>query len=148
MSAGREIDPVWVAGLVAVARIGLGTALFLAPRRLVGAVLREAGPSEEAVAALRMFAGRDVALGLGALVAARRDPRSVRAWVEAGIVADASDAFAFARLHTMAPLPRWSGLALATGAAVMGLVGRRRMPSSFPAVGDRRAANRTPLDQP
>lgn len=81
---------------VAVLRIGVGVAGLLAPRVLARAMLRAERDPRSAVVALRSFAGRDLALGLGALLAARRGPAAVRGWVEAAGLADATDAIALA----------------------------------------------------
>lgn len=116
------VDPALAAAGIAAGRLGLGTAVLLAPRALLRLALREGGPSQEAVLALRMLGVRDVALGLGTLLAARRNPGSVRGWTEAGALADAGDALAIAASPALRGPLRVAGAlvaALATGVAIL-----------------------------
>lgn len=75
----------------AMGRIGVGAGFLLAPglclRLSLGAV--EVGPLTRMLA--RSVGARDIALGLGALMAVRHQA-PVRGWLEAGTVADAGDA--------------------------------------------------------
>jgi hypothetical protein len=104
-----------VAGL----RVALGVLAMVGPdlalRPWVG---RPGGPERRVLA--RSLAGRDIALGLGALLAARRRA-PLRGWVEAGSLADAGDvlgtALAFGRLPRAG---RVLVLGAAAGAAVAG----------------------------
>lgn len=105
------------ARLIAVARIGLGVAATLAPR-LVGRALMADRDGSGAVAA-RMLGGRDLALGLGALLAARRGPGALRGWVEAGALADGIDAAAFALDRRPGALRRALTVVVAGGAAAL-----------------------------
>jgi hypothetical protein len=84
------------------------------------------GSDEAKRPAVRLFArtigGRDLALGLGAVMAARYDA-PLRGWVEAGALADAGDTAA--TLLGFGELPRrtrWLVLGLTVGAAVAGAV--------------------------
>ncbi len=116
--------------LLALGRAAVGAALLLAPARLVGPVLRDehrrggnprdGGPSDATLTALRMFAGRDLALGLGAL-AARHDPAAQRGWIWAGVLADATDAAAFTVTRALSPRARAAGLAVSAIATATGL---------------------------
>jgi hypothetical protein len=121
------LNPEAVGRALAVSRIGAGTAFLVAPRVLFGLFLRVRPPSDEAVAAVRMFAGRDVALGLGALLAARRGPGRVRGWLEAGALADASDVLAFAPASALRPAARWGVVTIAGAAAALASVVARRL---------------------
>lgn len=120
--------------LLALARAAVGAALLLAPARLVGPVLRGdnlhgRGPSDATLTALRMFAGRDLALGLGAL-AARHDPAAQRGWIWAGVLADATDAAAFTVTRSLSPRARVAGLAVSVIATATGLgLARRQGPA-------------------
>lgn len=116
-SIGRR-DARRAAGAIAAARVALGVVAYLAPtlpaRPWVGA-------DEAARPGTRLFArtlgARDVALGLGALLALRHDSR-LRGWVEAGGLADAGDTVA--TLLAFRSLPRrsrWAVLASTVGAA-------------------------------
>jgi len=115
-------------GALALGRAALGAALLLAPGRLVRPVLRGPGPSEEAVVALRMFAGRDLAIGLGGLRAASDAGSDRRGWLWAGVIADAADLAALARTRSVSPTARAAGMAIAAAATAVGLAGLRRLP--------------------
>jgi hypothetical protein len=99
---------------VAALRVALGAAALVSP----GLAARPwVGPSvgEPAGVVLGRAAGaRDVALGAGALLAARQGPRAERTWVAAGAFCDALDA-----ATTIAAWRRLaSGRLLVGGAAV------------------------------
>lgn len=132
-SVGRAAMPVDAALAVrgiAAARLGLGAAMMVAPRALLRPALRHGAPSEESVLALRMLAVRDLALGLAALLAARRNPGSMRGWAEAGALVDAGDALAIAAspaLHT--PL-RVAGTLAAASATAIAVVAVRTLTRS------------------
>ncbi|MGH9189468.1 MAG: hypothetical protein ACRD0Q_05490 [Acidimicrobiales bacterium] len=106
---------------IAFGRIGLGSVFGLAP----GLGLRAwpgGGAGDDVVARLlsRSVGGRDLAIGIGTLMALRHDG-PVRGWLEAGIVADAADAVAI--VAAFGHLPRMRSLvmlSLAAGAAVAG----------------------------
>lgn len=105
---------------IAALRCGLGLGAMLAPdaaaRPWVGSA--GAGPGRQVLA--RALGGRDVALGLGALLAARGDGR-LRGWVEAGALADAGDVVATATAYRHLPRAgRVLVLAAAGGAALLG----------------------------
>lgn len=105
---------------VARMRVALGVMALLAPdlalRPWVGTAGR--GPARRVLA--RSLGARDIALGLGALVAARREA-PVRGWVEAGALADAGDVVG--TVAAFGHLPRGGRilvLASAAGAAAAG----------------------------
>lgn len=114
------------AELLALARVGIGALALVAPDRVTDPwVGRSADPRTRAVLA-RALGARDLALGLGTLRAARRRSQ-VRAWVEAGALADSGDVLA--TLIGFRRLP-WTGrygvLAIAAAAVVgAGLVAPR-----------------------
>jgi len=122
-----KTDPLTVARDVAAGRVLLGVAFLLAPRRLARPAIRGYGPSDEAVAALRMAAGRDLALGLGALLAARRGPTTLRGWVEGGALADTTDAFVFASTKAFRMPFRVLGALSGALAAAAGVAAARRL---------------------
>lgn len=105
-----------VARTVAATRIGVGLVALLAPRLVARGMLRPGRDARSAVVIMRAFAGRDLVLGLGALLAARRRPDAVRGWVEAAGLADAVDALAIVadRGRTLRPAV---ALAVGLGAA-------------------------------
>jgi hypothetical protein len=78
---------------IAVTRIGLGTALLLLPGPLLRLWLGRQASTPFSRLMARSAGGRDVALGLGTLLALRhRAP--VRGWLEASMLSDTSDALA------------------------------------------------------
>jgi len=81
---------------LAATRIGLGLALFLAPRRVAQGWIGDDAGRAGAAAAVRGLGARDVALGVGMLAAMndREDHTDLHRWIEAGIVADLADATA------------------------------------------------------
>ncbi|MGH3778196.1 MAG: hypothetical protein ACRDRR_21075 [Pseudonocardiaceae bacterium] len=114
--------------VVATGRVALGVVALLRPsvpaRPWVGAALA-AGPAGQVFG--RALGGRDLALGLGALLALRRRGSSAAAgrvaagWVAGGALADGADVLA--TLAAWPALPRWGRLGilgLAGGAAVVG----------------------------
>lgn len=95
-----------LARLYGVTRLTLGAATILAPS-LVAKVWMGRG-AEDAVSkvALRGLGGREAGLGFGLLVALERGG-AVRRWLEAGAIADASDALGtFSQRKNLAP-SRW-----------------------------------------
>lgn len=106
------------AGVVAAGRAALGVVAFVAPSLPARPWV---GHGEALRPAVRLFArtlgARDLALGLGALLALRHGGH-VRGWVEAGGLADTGDAVA--TLVAFRDLPRrtrWLVLASTAGAA-------------------------------
>ncbi len=116
-------------------RVVLGLALLLAPGRLLRAALGGAAPGPEAVALARGFAARDLALGLGPLLGARRDPRGLRGWAEAGAVADLGDVAGLLGWTGLPAAIRVPGLLVAGTATAAGVVLPRLLPrrSAAPA---------------
>jgi hypothetical protein len=116
-----NIDERAVAKAIALGRIGLGVAFTLTP----GLALRAwpgDGSHEHGVSRFlaRSTGGRDLALGIGTLVALRRDA-PVRGWLEAGMLADGVDAFAILTVFRSVPRGRaLLALASAGGAVVAG----------------------------
>ena len=98
-------------------RVGLGAAAFVAP---VIPGRPWVGPEEAARPGARLFAralgGRDLALGLGAVLAARHDG-PLRGWVEGGGTADAGDLVAtLIGWRSLPKVSRWGILAVTAGA--------------------------------
>lgn len=107
---------------LAGARAALGVAALLAPERVARPWVGDARGSTETSVLGRALGGRDLALGLGALMATRRRA-PVRGWVEAGALADLGDVAA--TLIAFDRLPRRGRvgvLALAGGAVVLAAV--------------------------
>lgn len=115
------MDPQSQARTMAMARVAFGIVFTVTP----GVVLRAwVGRDHAATPAVRMLSrglgARDLAIGVGALLALRHDAPA-RGWIEAGVVSDLGDALgiALAARH----LPRFGaigGLVAALGAAGAG----------------------------
>jgi hypothetical protein len=104
--------------VLAFARLGLGASMLLVPgqaKTFLGDVAR--APAGRT--AVRMVGVRDVAIGLGQLIALERGA-PVRGWVEAGGLADAGDLAA--GLLAWRSLPKF-GRVLLVGFAAAGAVG-------------------------
>lgn len=123
-----------------VVRVVIGVGLLAAPGwtlRLLHAVPRGAGraaPEPDAVMALRFAAGRDLALGVGALRAPPTHP-ALRAWARAGALSDAGDVLAFAGNHDLWWPVRALAAAVSGVAAGIGVATARRL---APRAGGRR----------
>ena len=112
---------------VAATRIGLGVTAIAAPtvvgRPWIGPDAYTPGGHVLA----RALGGRDVALGLGPVLACRHR-RPLRSWVEVAVLADLVDVgvtlVSFARLPTRS---RWLVLASAVGAAGAGALAARSL---------------------
>jgi len=116
-------------------RVVVGLALLLAPRRLLRAALGGTAPGPEAIALARGFAARDLALGLGPQLGARRDPRGLRGWAEAGGVADLGDIAGLLGWRGLPAAIRVPGLLVAGAATAAGMVLPRLLPRRSPAEG-------------
>jgi hypothetical protein len=126
---------------IAALRVALGAAALISP----GLAARPwVGPSagEPAGVVLGRAAGaRDVALGAGALLAARQGPRAERTWVAAGVFCDALDATTtFAQRGRLPAAGRLLVGGAAVGAAALGALALRVVPSG-PAPAARRQAD-------
>lgn len=108
-----------VVSALSLTRLAIGSALLVAPRRSLRVWTGEEAGRAGRVPAVALGA-RELALGVGTLTAlAQRG--SVRGWVRAGVVCDASDALItilFCRGHT--PLRRALWAVAPTLAAVAG----------------------------
>jgi len=126
-----RIDNRAVAKAVAIGRIALGVSYIAAP----GLALRAwpgRRPSKDDDGALlellaRSTGGRDVALGVGALLALSHDA-PVRGWLEAGMLADVADAVAI--LLALPHLPKAKAV-LMLGAAVGTAAAGRHLATSL-----------------
>lgn len=78
---------------IAAARVALGIGATLAPGLVARLQFGTDTPSLRVT--MRMLGARDLALGVGALLAARHGSKGLRGWVEAGALADGVDALAF-----------------------------------------------------
>ncbi|MGH9068008.1 MAG: hypothetical protein ACRD0J_11065 [Acidimicrobiales bacterium] len=103
---------------LAVGRIALGLAALVIPSLPARAWLGgEAGRSKPVKVLARALGGRDLALGLGTILALRHDA-PVRGWVEAGGLADAGDLVATLAGWRSLPAPARLGVAALTAGGV------------------------------
>jgi hypothetical protein len=109
------------AAAIAAGRVGLGAALAAAPASFGRAWIGTDASLPGGRTAVRATGIRDVALGLGLLVAMRRG-RPVRGWLEAAAVADVGDlVFTLMGFRHLPPLGRLVTLASAGSAAVIAM---------------------------
>jgi hypothetical protein len=124
--AGR--DPVALARGIAYGRIAIGLALVAAPS-LWSRVVAGTPPRQDALAAARIAGARDLGMGIGTALAARRGtPAELRRWVDASALADGIDALTFLRSTSFPLLPRLAALTAVTSATVAGVLVRRALP--------------------
>lgn len=122
----RFDDPQRTAVELSYGRIAVGAAFLLAPRLLWKPQLKQPGDLDSVVVPLRMAGIRDLVLGLGALLAARRGA-PLRGWLEAAAAADATDAALFATAKPLRPLPRWLSAGVAGAATYLGQRAARQL---------------------
>ena len=109
-----------VIALLSIARVGVGTALLLAPRQLGRNWIGSAAEDARTALVIRGFGARDLALGLGTLRALRRD-EPLAGWVGLAAAGDACDAIAGIRAASSVGLVRTVPTVLsASAAAVLG----------------------------
>jgi hypothetical protein len=115
------VDVTLAARALAIGRIALGLGLFLAPRRLTRTWLGDEAEGRFVPAVVRGVGARDVAIGVGTLVALRDDDLTPEAdrWLEAAIVGDLGDAVG-TLLTGRLDRDRAFIVAIAGGAAVAG----------------------------
>lgn len=117
MTTTDDALPQLAARGIAAARIGIGVAATLAPRLVSQLQFGSSTPAQ--LSTVRMLGGRDLALGLGALLAARHGSATLRGWVEAGGLADAVDALTFLRAGSDEARHRGLTILTAGGAALV-----------------------------
>jgi hypothetical protein len=114
------MNPAHIARLVAAGRIGFGVALLAAPSRVTGPWLgKDAGRVGTQVVS-RGLGARDLALGVGALIA---PSAQLRPWVVAAITADAADvAGTLAAGSSLPPSGRVLVSSVASAGAILGAI--------------------------
>ncbi len=111
--------------VTAVGRCVLGGVAVTVPTLPLAPWIGEGRKDRSSQLLARALGGRDLALGLGALLALRHDA-PVRGWVEAGGLADAGDVLV--TLTSFGSLPRWGRWAVLVAAT--GGVAAARLASS------------------
>jgi hypothetical protein len=128
MLLGRTVDRRALGIGIGVARVAVGIGATAAPVPSVRMLGIDTATARRAVVLARMAAARDLALGVGTVVAARRG-RDTAAWLLAGAAADAADAVIIGtalRQRGIRSAAGWLAVAAALGAAVAGVVVARR----------------------
>lgn len=120
------LDPVTISRLIAAGRIVIGVTAFARPT-IGGPAFTSGQLPPEGVDGWRMAGARDIALGVGVFMAGRRGAGRMRGWVEAGALADAMDVVAFASSPGLRSAARMGGIAVAAGAAAVGVLAAREI---------------------
>ena len=111
---------------VAIGRIGLGLSYLATPGLALKLWPGRAGSTERDEALLRMMArhtgGRDIGLGVGALLAQKHDA-PVRGWLEAAMLADVLDAASI--VIAFRHLPRTKAVLMLVAALGTAVAGRQ-----------------------
>jgi hypothetical protein len=108
------MEPRDIAVGIARARIGLGVAALLAPGLASRAMFGRGGSRPATRLLARMVGGRDIALGLGVVIALDRGA-PVRGWLEASALADSVDLTACVIARDQ--IPRGTAVGAAVSAA-------------------------------
>ena len=129
------MDDAALAMSVARGRIAIGLAAVVSPRLATRVMSRRRAPAGVAPLFARMLGARDVALGLGTVIALDRGA-PVRGWLEGSALADAADCVAalLAR-DQMSPLAFRATAGLGGASALIGAFLSRRLdppPSPHP----------------
>ncbi|MFB6344723.1 MAG: hypothetical protein ABEK50_02990 [bacterium] len=104
-----------------VGRMAIGTTFLLAPKFSSRRLLAGYRSSAETLTFGRMAAGRDLALGIGTLLASWSETNSEFEWLVAGLIADSVDVYAFWRDESCRLMPRLLSGLVAAGAVGLGL---------------------------
>jgi hypothetical protein len=115
------MDARMLARGLALGRIALGAGIAVAPARMSRGWVGEdgAGPGAQVIGV--GLGARDVAVGVGSLLALERGG-DARTWLAASVLCDAADAIAtFSRRDALPPAGAIGVTALAGGAALVGL---------------------------
>jgi hypothetical protein len=103
--------------LVAVGRTALGVTALATPSLPLRPWVGERAHDKGALVLARALGARDLALGLGAVLAVRHDA-PLRGWVEAGGLADSGDVLCtLAAFRYLPKAGRWAVLTAAAGSA-------------------------------
>jgi len=116
-----DLDERELVQMLSFVRLVIGVGFLVMPRRLGRWWTGEEDISTTSRMALRSLGGRDVALAIGTLIALENHG-NVRGWLEAGALADASDAVStLTNWRDLPSLRRLVGLASSVSAVTVGL---------------------------
>jgi hypothetical protein len=128
-------------------RIAVGIAAIAVPGTLIDTIVPDRAADGIAPALLRMLGGRDIALGLGTVVALDHGA-PVRGWLEGGALSDAMDGVASLLARRRLKPAAWVAMAGISGAsALLGLVLARGLdppPSPHPGQPEAIVTGHTP----
>ncbi len=145
------MEATTVAMLFARGRIAIGIAAVAVPGSAIRAMSADSDPGGLAPVVARMLGGRDIALGLGTVVALDHGT-PVRGWLEGAALADAVDCVASViGREQMTPRAFWGTLGLAGGSAILGVVLARRLdppPAPHPGQPEAVVTGHTPPPDP
>jgi hypothetical protein len=116
------MDQRQIVRMIAAARVAVGIMGLVAPRRAGALVFGPRGRDGAVAVMVRVFAGRDLVLGLGTLRALDRDADPA-GWAKAAAAADALDATA--AVLGLRAIPPARALLGATSAATVAALGAR-----------------------
>ena len=126
MRVSDSVDVAATVRAVAVGRIALGASYLATPGLALKLWPGRAGSTERDEALLRMMArhtgGRDIGLGVGALLAQKHDA-PVRGWLEAAMLADVLDAVSI--VVAFRHLPRTKAVLMLVAALGTAVAGRQ-----------------------
>lgn len=121
------MDDAQLALTVARGRVVLGLAAVMAPGLTTRVMSRRRQSGGMAPVFARMLGGRDVALGLGAVIALDRG-KPVRGWLEGAVLADTVDCVASVLARDeMSPAVFTAAAGLGAASAILGVVLSRRL---------------------
>jgi hypothetical protein len=127
------MEPRSIALALARTRIAIGAVALLAPGVVGRAMWGRDGGRPSARMFARMLGGRDIALGLGVVIALDRGA-PVRGWLEAGALSDGLDVFSTVAARRELQPGLFPGLAASSGgAALMGLWLSQKLDPAPPA---------------
>ncbi|MDQ4143685.1 MAG: hypothetical protein M3198_08055 [Actinomycetota bacterium] len=109
-----------IARLLGLARVGLGLATFLMPKKAVRVWIGQEAKPYPTNMITRSLAIRDLSLGIGLLTALEKDT-AARGWLEAGALADMGDAVSTLGTRELPGLRRLVVFAAAIAAAAVGM---------------------------
>lgn len=135
------MDDVALAMSLARGRMAVGAAAIVAPGLATRVMGDRRGVAGIAPVFARMLGARDIALGLGAVIALDRG-KPVRGWLEAAALADTADSVAsILGREKLSPLAFKASAVLAAASAAVGvLLARRLDPAPPPHPGQPEAA--------
>lgn len=127
------MHPRTIVRVLSFGRVIFGLSMLLAPKRTVRTWIGDDVENVRTRMLIRSFGARDLALGLGPLMAMRREA-PVRGWVEAAAIGDLTDfAGTLLNIRRVPKLGAFLVLTSAAAAAAVGLWAAPRLAQEEPA---------------